>query len=90
MEFSTDITGDQCEECAINHYGNPQEVNGTCTSCYDICNYNIDMQIPGSCDPVNGTCTKCQYNTEGDNCEMCANGFYGDAITGQCIGMVYA
>lgn len=79
-----------CERCAENHYGNPLVVNGTCTSCLEGCNYNIDMQIPGSCDPFDGKCLKCEFNTAGDSCELCASGYYGDATQHSCIGKYYA
>lgn len=71
----------------MNHFGDPMVANGTCTSCLETCNYNIDMSVPDSCDPVDGTCTQCQYDTDGDNCELCANGFYGNAVEHTCVGM---
>lgn len=83
-------SGDRCEKCDMNYYGNPVEVNGTCTSCYEGCHYNIDMKISGSCDAVNGTCLICQFNTDGDNCELCANGYYGDATIQSCAGKEYS
>lgn len=87
------VTGDACEKCAINHFGDPTVVNGTCTSCYSMCNNNIDMSLPGSCDPVDGRCLTCQRNTEGDNCQLCANGYFGDAtdrtLDKPCVGKWY-
>jgi len=80
------VSGDRCEECAINHYGNPLVANGTCTSCLEGCNYSIDMEIPGSCDADTGRCLKCQYDTEGDSCERCAKGFHGNAVEHSCVG----
>lgn len=80
-----EFAGDRCEECAINHYGNPLVANGTCTSCLEGCNYSIDMEIPGSCDADTGRCLKCQYDTEGDSCERCAKGFHGNAVEHSCV-----
>ncbi|RUS89303.1 hypothetical protein EGW08_002910, partial [Elysia chlorotica] len=34
-----------------------------------------------SCDPVSGTCS-CKDNTGGDHCEICLDGYYGDATRG--------
>lgn len=36
--------------------------------------------LPGNCDAVTGKCHKCTKNNDGDQCEKCKPGFYGDAI----------
>lgn len=34
------------------------------------------------CDSVTGVCSGCQDNTEGDYCQLCSDGFFGDATGG--------
>ncbi|KAK6747437.1 hypothetical protein RB195_000562 [Necator americanus] len=75
-------TGERCAECAMNYWGNPTEVGGTCERC--DCNGNIDMAVEGSCDATTGECLKCLHNTEGAMCENCVDGFYGDAKIKSC------
>ena len=55
-----------------------------CARCQ--CNVNVD---PLECEPIEGSCLRCLFNTSGRQCEMCAPGFYGDAITAKnCTGNV--
>ncbi|KAK5978279.1 Laminin subunit beta-1, partial [Trichostrongylus colubriformis] len=75
-------TGERCAECAMNYWGNPTEVGGSCERC--DCNGNIDMAVEGSCDATTGECLKCLHNTEGPMCENCVDGFYGDAKLKSC------
>ncbi|XP_035665261.1 laminin subunit alpha-2-like [Branchiostoma floridae] len=70
--------GFQCEKCADGYFGNPLEVGNVCKQC--ICNGNIDPTDEGNCDAITGECLKCIGNTVGDECERCANGYFGDAI----------
>lgn len=75
-------TGPRCAECAMNHWGNPTEVGGTCERC--DCNGNIDMGEAGSCDAATGECLKCLHSTEGAQCENCVEGYFGDAKIRSC------
>ncbi len=74
--------GAKCEKCAINYYGNPLEMGGACRKCE--CNNNIDPTDPASCNQDTGTCNNCLYNTDGNNCEYCKDGFFGNASNHEC------
>lgn len=78
--------GSRCNVCDENYYGNPEVPGGSCRSCN--CNNNVDITKSGNCDPRSGKCLQCLFDTEGENCERCRNGFYGDAIHQTCTGRV--
>ena len=44
------------------------------------CSGNINPDDPGSCDSVTGECLRCLNNTFGMACNLCAPGYFGDAI----------
>ncbi|XP_041973348.1 laminin subunit beta-1 [Aricia agestis] len=69
-----------CDVCADNYYGDP--IKGTCEKC--DCSDNIDITKPGNCDPYTGKCLRCLHNTAGDHCEVCQEGYYGDALEKSC------
>lgn len=69
-----------CDVCADNYYGDP--IRGTCEKC--DCSDNTDITKPGNCDPYTGKCLQCLYHTAGDNCELCEEGFYGNALEKSC------
>ncbi|XP_016088609.1 laminin subunit alpha-5-like [Sinocyclocheilus grahami] len=72
--------GSKCERCAPGHYGNPMVIGSTCQPCN--CNGNSDPNMLFSdCHPLTGDCQSCMHNSAGPHCEICAPGFYGDAIT---------
>lgn len=71
--------GARCESCAAGWYGRPESPGEECTPC--SCSGNINAEEPGSCDSITGECLKCLNNTAGVACNLCAPGYFGDAIT---------
>ncbi|XP_055362152.1 laminin subunit alpha-4 isoform X2 [Betta splendens] len=72
--------GHTCERCAPGYYGNPMVPGDSCRRC--DCNGNSDPNlIFNKCHNMTGHCQHCWGNTAGANCERCAPGFYGDAIS---------
>uniref|UniRef100_A0A674D0B3 Laminin subunit alpha-4-like n=1 Tax=Salmo trutta TaxID=8032 RepID=A0A674D0B3_SALTR len=66
--------------CAPGFYGNPMVIGDSCKRC--DCNGNSDPNhIFNECHNVTGFCQNCWGDTAGANCERCAPGFYGDAIS---------
>lgn len=68
----------------MNYYGDPRVPGGKCAPCE--CNNNIDLDDADSCDKKSGKCLKCLHGTDGDSCENCKAGYYGDALTYGCTG----
>uniref|UniRef100_A0A8C0BC46 Laminin subunit beta-1 n=1 Tax=Buteo japonicus TaxID=224669 RepID=A0A8C0BC46_9AVES len=79
---SAGYIGSRCDECASGFFGSPDEVGGACQPCQ--CNNNIDTTDPEACDKKTGTCMKCLYHTEGENCHLCKQGYYGSALQQDC------
>ncbi|CAL8395487.1 unnamed protein product [Arctogadus glacialis] len=72
--------GHFCERCSPGYYGNPMVVGDSCKRC--DCNGNSDPNlIVNECHNVTGRCLTCWDNTAGGNCERCAPGYHGDAIS---------
>ncbi|XP_069587314.1 laminin subunit alpha-3 [Ranitomeya imitator] len=73
-----EYTGDSCQACAPGHYRENKGLYlGRCVPCR--CNGHSSRCHDGS-----GICINCQHNTEGDNCELCREGYSGDATQGSC------
>lgn len=74
--------GSRCSVCAENYFGNPDKPGGICEKCE--CNQNVDAGQSGNCDLRTGKCLRCLYDTTGDHCEFCRDGFHGDALAQDC------
>ncbi|XP_070781481.1 laminin subunit alpha-2 [Enoplosus armatus] len=72
-------TGPRCDRCSNGYYGQPTVPGRSCQPC--DCHGNLDLSIPGSCDPITGQCLRCRPGYGGAACDSCAEGYYGDAIT---------
>ncbi|TMS15950.1 Laminin subunit alpha-5 [Larimichthys crocea] len=71
--------GPHCERCAPGYYGNPMVLGSRCQLC--DCNDNTDPNMLFTdCHPLTGECLSCMHNTAGPHCDICAPGYYGDAI----------
>ncbi|CAL8325836.1 unnamed protein product [Merluccius merluccius] len=68
--------GLSCQDCAAGYTRTGGGLYlGHCELCE--CNGHSD-----SCHPETGICTNCLHNTQGELCEQCAAGFFGDPTAG--------
>ncbi|XP_005389243.1 PREDICTED: laminin subunit alpha-2 isoform X4 [Chinchilla lanigera] len=77
-ECPVGYTGPRCERCSEGYFGRPSVPGGSCQPCQ--CNDNLDFSIPGSCNSLSGSCLICKPGTTGRYCELCADGYFGDAV----------
>ncbi|XP_043914324.1 laminin subunit gamma-3 isoform X2 [Protopterus annectens] len=78
--------GRKCELCDNGFYGDPLGLHGEarpCVACH--CNGNVELNAIQICHHLSGQCQGCLYNTTGDQCERCREGFYGNALTQNSI-----
>ncbi|KAA8584390.1 hypothetical protein FQN60_008175 [Etheostoma spectabile] len=74
-------TGIRCQICEDGYYGDPLGHSGATRPCVRCnCNGNVDFNALGICDHITGRCLKCLRHTEGEHCQRCQRGFYGDAL----------
>ncbi|XP_009072322.1 PREDICTED: laminin subunit alpha-3, partial [Acanthisitta chloris] len=73
-----EYAGDSCQECGLGFYRETKGFfAGRCVPCN--CNGNANR-----CQDGTGKCINCQYNTAGEKCERCKDGYFGDATQGSC------
>ncbi|KAK6316218.1 hypothetical protein J4Q44_G00137420, partial [Coregonus suidteri] len=73
--------GTRCEMCEDGFHGDPLGQSGLVRPCERCdCNGNVDPNALGVCDHMTGRCLKCLGHTEGDHCQRCRRGYYGDAL----------
>ncbi|XP_047665497.1 laminin subunit gamma-3 [Tachysurus fulvidraco] len=73
--------GTRCELCEDGFHGDPLGRHGVVRPCVRCeCNENTDPNAVGVCDHVTGHCLKCLGHTDGDRCEKCQSGYYGNAL----------
>ncbi|XP_052285983.1 basement membrane-specific heparan sulfate proteoglycan core protein-like isoform X3 [Dreissena polymorpha] len=72
----TGYTGLSCQTCAD---GFTRVKSGPYLGQCVACNCNGHSN---DCDPYTGQCLNCRHNTQGPNCQLCQDGYYGDARTG--------
>ncbi|XP_075780255.1 laminin subunit alpha-2 isoform X2 [Pelodiscus sinensis] len=77
-ECPPEYAGPRCERCADGYFGQPLIPGGSCRPCQ--CNDNLDFSVPGSCDSLSGACLICKPGITGQYCEMCADGYFGNAL----------
>uniref|UniRef100_A0A2I2YF13 Laminin subunit alpha 3 n=1 Tax=Gorilla gorilla gorilla TaxID=9595 RepID=A0A2I2YF13_GORGO len=64
--------------CSPGYYRDHKGLyTGQCVPCN--CNGHSNRCQDGS-----GICVNCQHNTEGEHCERCQEGYYGNAVHGSC------
>lgn len=74
-------TGMRCQMCEDGYYGDPLGQSGPARPCVRCdCNGNVDFNAVGICDRITGRCLKCLGHTEGEHCQRCQRGFYGNAL----------
>ena len=73
--------GSVCGECSEGyHFDHPFGISGEFSHCVPCFCYGYSEK----CDPMSGECLDCQGNRVGEDCEVCAEGFFLDPSSLQC------
>ncbi|XP_055378436.1 laminin subunit gamma-1 [Condylostylus longicornis] len=81
LECPMGYFGARCELCSDGYYGDPNGLIGEVRDCKSCdCNGNVDPNAVGNCNRTTGQCLKCIYNTDGDHCDQCLPGHFGDPL----------
>lgn len=78
--FNNQSAGAITQRCGTGYY---RERTGPHRGQCVPCNCN---SLSNECDEQTGRCLNCQYNTDGDRCERCKEGYYGNAAQKTCRG----
>ncbi|XP_023853748.1 laminin subunit alpha-3 [Salvelinus sp. IW2-2015] len=78
--FNNQSAGAITQRCGPGYY---RERTGPHRGQCVPCNCN---SLSNECDEQTGRCLNCQYNTDGDRCERCKEGYYGNAAQKTCRG----
>ncbi|ENN75571.1 hypothetical protein YQE_07914, partial [Dendroctonus ponderosae] len=80
-ECPTGYSGHRCDVCSDGYFGDPTGRFGPASPCQVCeCNQNIDTNAIGNCNTTTGECLRCINNAGGSRCEICLQGFYGNAL----------
>ena len=71
--------GQFCEECSPGYTRKPSN-GGPFVSCVP-CECHGHSLTPDQCEPESGACD-CSHNTMGNQCQFCADGYFGHALNG--------
>ncbi|TRY55490.1 hypothetical protein DNTS_027877 [Danionella cerebrum] len=78
-ECKSGFSGPTCGTCMDGSF----KSSGACVPC--DCNGNADPRsMPQMCHPETGRCHRCINHTTGTHCEVCAQGYTGDARQHNC------
>uniref|UniRef100_A0AC34QSC3 Laminin subunit alpha-2 n=1 Tax=Panagrolaimus sp. JU765 TaxID=591449 RepID=A0AC34QSC3_9BILA len=96
LDCKHNTTGPRCEQCLPGHYGNPLlgDELGSCKpcACPNIENNHspqctlsqLVLEDAARANQDEYVCTACEQGYDGNKCEICADGYFGDPATGTC------
>uniref|UniRef100_A0A915E1R2 Laminin subunit alpha n=1 Tax=Ditylenchus dipsaci TaxID=166011 RepID=A0A915E1R2_9BILA len=94
LDCQHNTTGSRCEQCLHGFYGNPSMGGelGSCKQCACPTTVNshstqctlsqLVFEGVAAADQDEYVCTACETGYDGNKCEICADGYFGDAVEG--------